>query len=49
MLFVPLWQIKENSRNNCGFLKGIISAASTVGITCLGLFEKNRYTIGVCG
>lgn len=21
MLFVPLWQMKENSRNNCDFLK----------------------------
>jgi len=52
MLFIPLWQIKENSKSNCDFLKGIISTVSNwnyVGITCLGLFfkKKNKYTTGV--
>ena len=40
MLFVPLRQINENSRNNCDFLKGIISTMATVGITCLRLLKK---------
>jgi len=42
MLFIPLWQIKEYSRSNLDFLKGIISTVSTVGITCLGLLKKKK-------